>query len=122
MFLLLYLTLDETLADMEPHVIHGRPVGQREHINPLDPLGAVVVKILAHRHPGHQPADVDVDVGIQQARRDVALLHLPEQAAGLRQGWFLGHRCRGHQQDEDEQRRPAPATIVDLPHCRLPCH
>ena len=92
--LLLDLALDDPLADGQPQVVHRRVLGQREDVDAVQPIGAGVAEALADPDPGHQPGDLDLDIGVQGRDRVEA-----PGLAGLDQELAGPGRVRGHAAD-----------------------
>ena len=104
------LAFDEAFADIKPQVVDSRLVGQRIHVYALDPLLAVIAKLLAHAHPRNRPADARVD-GCIEARSDtITVRHAQQQAAG---GDLVGRRGAGgtHEDREAHAQQGGPAPL-----------
>jgi len=81
MFLFLNFALNKAVADMQPHAINRRAIGQRKNVNTLNPVRAGVPKLLANRYASNQATDVHVHVGIEQRCCAVAVFHSQQQTA-----------------------------------------
>ena len=102
-------TVDDPVSDPHAQVIDGGVVGQGEDVYRVRPLVARIRELLAHRCPGHQAGDPQLDVGPDDGRRPRrgVLGGTPEQRALTDAGALC--RCRRHRQgggdDEQQEQR-----------------
>ena len=96
---LLDLADDDALADHHPQRVDGAAVGQRVHIDGLDPAIGRVVKNLADAGARGWTADREIHVGPEKRSLDVAILAALEQ-----------ERTRAHLGGSDELRHQRGAA------------